>query len=176
MHIAVNVSAYQLASGPQLVSTVRRALAESGLSAHQLTLELTETALMTEPGVVMQTLRQLKNIGVGLAIDDFGTGYSSLLYLKQFPVDVLKVDRSFVDGLPDQPDDRAIVTAVAGLARAVSVAVVAEGVEDETQLAMLRDLGCAFGQGYLWSRPLPVAEVPAALTALREGIPAALQR
>jgi diguanylate cyclase (GGDEF)-like protein/PAS domain S-box-containing protein len=167
MHVAVNVSAKQLSAGDQLVRTVRSALADSGLEPHQLMLELTETALMAAPALVIRTLGQLKEIGVGLAIDDFGTGYSSLLYLKQFPVDVLKVDRSFVSGLPEESDDLAIVAAVTGLAKAVSVRTVAEGVETESQLAMLGDLGCTYGQGYLWSRPLPAAQVPVRLRELR---------
>jgi EAL domain-containing protein (putative c-di-GMP-specific phosphodiesterase class I) len=130
-------------------------------------LELTETALMADPDAVLGTLQELKALGVGLAIDDFGTGYSSLVYLKRFPVDVLKVDRSFVAGLPAQPDDLAIVRAVAGLAAAVAVGTVAEGVETAAQMRTLQRVGCTYGQGYLWGRPLPAADVEPHLRRLR---------
>jgi predicted signal transduction protein with EAL and GGDEF domain len=167
LSVAVNVSAHQLATGSGLVGSVRRALMSSRLRPEQLMLELTETALMTDPEGALKVLQDLKRLGVGLAIDDFGTGYSSLVYLKQFPVDVLKVDRSFVAGIPEQTDNHAIVTAVAGLARAVSLATVAEGVETREQLSAVRELHCTHGQGYLWSRPVPAAEVPATLAALQ---------
>jgi EAL domain-containing protein (putative c-di-GMP-specific phosphodiesterase class I) len=167
LSVAVNVSAHQLATGSGLVGSVRRALLSSRLRPEQLVLELTETALMTDPEGALKVLLDLKRLGVGLAIDDFGTGYSSLVYLKQFPVDVLKVDRSFVAGIPAQTDNHAIVTAVAGLARAVSLATVAEGVETREQLAAVRELQCTHGQGYLWSRPVPAIEVPGTLATLQ---------
>jgi diguanylate cyclase (GGDEF)-like protein len=173
LSVAVNISAHQLATGSGLVGAVRRALLSSRLRPEQLVLELTETALMTDPEGALKVLLDLKRLGVGLAIDDFGTGYSSLVYLKQFPVDVLKVDRSFVAGIPEQADNHAIVTAVTGLARAVSLATVAEGVETREQLAAVRELQCTHGQGYLWSRPVPGAEVPSTLARLQES---ALQR
>jgi EAL domain-containing protein (putative c-di-GMP-specific phosphodiesterase class I) len=110
-----------------------------------------------------EVLQRLHDLGVKVAIDDFGTGYSSLYYLKRFPVDVVKIDRSFVDGLGTDADDDAIVTAVLSLGHALGLRVVAEGVETEAQRDRLIGLGCDAGQGYLMSRPVPAADVPRAL-------------
>ncbi|GAC1530241.1 MAG: hypothetical protein NVS3B12_04550 [Acidimicrobiales bacterium] len=156
--VAVNVSARQLGD-PRLIEAVRRALADSGLAPQRLSLEITESALMEDPEAVLDTLVALKSLGVALAIDDFGTGYSSLLYLKRFPVDALKIDRTFVDGLGVDPEDSAIVTSIVSLAAAVGIVAVAEGVETVIQLRELERLGCAYGQGYLWARPEPAADV-----------------
>ena len=156
--VAVNVSARQLGD-PRLVDAVRSALADSGLAPQRLSLEITESALMEDPEAVLDTLVALKSLGVALAIDDFGTGYSSLLYLKRFPVDALKIDRTFVDGLGADPEDSAIVTSIVSLAAAVGIVAVAEGVETVIQLRELERLGCAYGQGYLWARPEPAGDL-----------------
>ena len=159
LHMAVNVSARQLAQGSGFVQLVADALADSGIDPGALVLEVTESAVMDDAEATLSILRQLKRLGVRLAIDDFGTGYSSLVYLKRFPVDQLKVDRSFVAGLGTDPDDSAIVASVVSLARAVGVVAIAEGVETREQLAALQKLGCELGQGYLWSRGLPASDI-----------------
>jgi diguanylate cyclase (GGDEF)-like protein len=151
--VAVNFSSRQLAD-PDLISTVRDVLGSTGLDPQMLWLEITETSMMQEPELVAGTLAELKQLGVGVALDDFGTGYSSLAYLKQFPVDALKIDRSFVAGMTRDPQDRMIVSAVTSLAHSFGLLAVAEGVETAAQLAELRHLGCDFAQGYLWSEPL----------------------
>jgi EAL domain-containing protein (putative c-di-GMP-specific phosphodiesterase class I) len=135
---------------------VARALVESALDPNLLCLEITETVLMEDAGSSRTALDSLKALGVQLAVDDFGTGYSSLLYLRRFPVDILKVDRSFVSGLGQSPADTAIVAGVVGLAHALGLVAVAEGVETAEQAARLAALGCNLAQGYLWSRALPV--------------------
>ena len=157
--MAVNVSARQLAQGSGFVQLVAEALADSAIEPGTLVLEVTESAVMDDAEATLAILKQLKRLGVRLAIDDFGTGYSSLVYLKRFPVDQLKVDRSFVAGLGTNPDDSAIVASVVSLARAVGVVAIAEGVETREQLAALQKLGCELGQGYLWSRALPADDI-----------------
>jgi diguanylate cyclase (GGDEF)-like protein len=152
---SVNLSAHQLVF-PGLAEVVAQALADSALDPKLLCLEITETVLMEEAASSRAALDSLKELGVQLAVDDFGTGYSSLLYLRRFPVDVLKVDRSFVSGLGQSPADTAIVAGVVGLAHALGLVPVAEGVETPEQAARLVELGCSLAQGYLWSRPLPV--------------------
>ncbi len=131
------------------------ALERGGLEPSSLCLEITETALMADPAAGLKVLQDLRALGVRLAIDDFGTGYSSLSYLKRFPVDVLKIDRSFVDGLGEDPEDTAIVTAIISLSRALGLRVVAEGVETRRQLDELRRLGCDRAQGFMFARPRP---------------------
>jgi len=150
----VNLSARQI-DHPDLVATVERILASTGLAADRLTLEITESALMRDAAGALDVLQALKQLGVSLAIDDFGTGYSSLSYLQRFPLDILKVDKSFVDELgTGSGGGEEIVSAVVSLAHTLGLKVVAEGVETETQFAVLRDLGCDFVQGYLFSRPV----------------------
>ncbi len=159
--VCVNLSAREFGD-PDLPTTVAGALRDAGLAPAGLALEITEGVLMgTAPGT-LATLWQLRDLGVGLAVDDFGTGYSSLAYLKRFPVDTLKIDRAFVAGLGADGEDTAIVGAVVGLAHALGLATVAEGVETADQAAGLRRLGCTLAQGYHFARPLP----PAALAAL----------
>jgi diguanylate cyclase (GGDEF)-like protein len=153
--LAVNLSARQFLQ-PDLVGTVRDALAARKIPPSRLCLEVTETVLMSDAATATATLRALSAVGVHVAIDDFGTGYSSLAYLKRFPVTMLKIDRSFISGL-DDPDggDRAIVTAIIEMAHALGILVVGEGVETREQLRMLTEMGCDWGQGYLLGRPRP---------------------
>jgi EAL domain-containing protein (putative c-di-GMP-specific phosphodiesterase class I) len=153
-HVAVNLSVRQLADR-SIVATVADALAASGLEPGRLVLEVTESALMDRPERAISHLRDLKALGVQLAIDDFGTGYSSLAYLKQMPVDVLKVDRTFVAGLGSDAGDTAIVASVVNLAHTFGLHAVAEGVETAEQHDHLRILGCDLAQGFHWSRPVP---------------------
>jgi diguanylate cyclase (GGDEF)-like protein/PAS domain S-box-containing protein len=156
--MAVNLSARQFQQ-PDLCAQVRRVLDRTGLDPTLLTLEITETVVMDETETTMATLHALKKLQVRLAIDDFGTGYSSLSYLKRFPVDTIKIDRSFVQGLASSPVDREIVRAVIRLAAAGGMQTVAEGVETPGQREELRRLGCSLLQGYLLSRPAPLARV-----------------
>jgi predicted signal transduction protein with EAL and GGDEF domain len=152
--ISVNLSARQFQHA-SLVEDVAEALRASGLPPAQLKLEITESAAM-EAGIgTIQVLQALKGLGVLLAIDDFGTGYSSLAYLKRFPVDTLKVDRSFVSGMGDNPQDSAIVKSVIMLAQTLGLSVTAEGIETVGQLNELRGFACTEGQGFLFARPVP---------------------
>jgi EAL domain-containing protein (putative c-di-GMP-specific phosphodiesterase class I) len=151
----VNLSPRQLMQ-QDLPKIVGATLLESGVEPRRLVLELTESILVEESAPVEVTLRELKKIGVRLALDDFGTGYSALGYLKRFPFDIVKVDRSFVRGLGEDAGDSAIVGAVLGMARALGMQVVAEGIETETQLACLTELGVEYGQGFYLARPGPV--------------------
>lgn len=162
LSMSVNLSARQFLL-PDLPDIVATALTDSGFDAKRLCLEMTETALMDEGDATLTSLEALRALGVQLSVDDFGTGYSSLEYLKRFPVDWLKVDQSFVDGLGTDAEDTAIVTAVVSLAHALDLRVVAEGVETAEQLANLRTLGCDVGQGMYFSCPLPTDELEAFL-------------
>ncbi|WP_432546116.1 putative bifunctional diguanylate cyclase/phosphodiesterase [Kineococcus sp. SYSU DK004] len=153
LEVSVNVSARQL-TDPDLVGTVREALDGHGLDPRLLVLEVTETALADDPDAAAAALTALKALGVGVAVDDFGTGWGSLTYLQRFPVDELKIDRSFVTGLGVHDGDSAIVRTCVQLAHAVGIRAVAEGVETPVQRDALRDLGCDLAQGYLFSRPV----------------------
>jgi diguanylate cyclase (GGDEF)-like protein/PAS domain S-box-containing protein len=155
--IAVNLSARQAARSDLLV-TVLSALEEAGLDHSALFLELTESALLEANDATLTQLTSLRDLGVGIGIDDFGTGYSSLRYLREFPVTFLKVDRTFVQGVPGVAGDVAVVAAVIGLARALGLDCVAEGVETAEQFDTLRDMGAGLGQGYLFSPPVPAEE------------------
>ncbi|OGU12982.1 MAG: diguanylate cyclase [Geobacteraceae bacterium GWC2_58_44] len=156
--MAVNLSARQFKQG-NLPGLVTEIITEAGIDPHLLELEITESAAMNDPAAAILHLRRLREMGVELAIDDFGTGYSSLSYLKLFPVNRLKIDRSFVKDIETDPDDSAIAAATIALAHTLGKEVVAEGVETETQLSFLRDQQCDIVQGYLISRPLPAAEM-----------------
>ncbi|HVL93239.1 MAG TPA: EAL domain-containing protein [Acidimicrobiales bacterium] len=162
--LAVNLSARQLAS-PGLAEMVRVALDESGLDAPLLCLEITESVLMHDTAGNRAVLGELKDLGLTLAVDDFGTGWSSLLYLRQFPVDLLKIDRSFVAGIGSSPADEAIVAGVVGLAKGLGLTAVAEGVETAEQYFALSEMGCDMAQGFHWSPALPAAEIEAWLDA-----------
>jgi diguanylate cyclase (GGDEF)-like protein len=158
MYMAVNLSARQL-QRPEIVDEVAAALSTSGLAPEDLVLEITESVLMHDIDLTIERLQRLKELGVQLAIDDFGTGYSSLNYLRRFPVDIVKMDRSFVDGIAVDGHQRALVAMIVDLARALGLRQVAEGIERPEQLAELKSLGCGFGQGFLFARPLAFADL-----------------
>jgi diguanylate cyclase (GGDEF)-like protein len=160
LHMAVNLSARQLADH-EIVDVVHAAVSEAGIDPRSLWLEITETALLTDADTATEVLMELRASGVRLAVDDFGTGYSSLQRLKLFPLDVIKIDRSFVSGLGEDHGDEAIVRSVFGLADALGFTVVAEGVETPGQRAWLLELGCDLAQGFLFARPAPASEVRA---------------
>jgi len=153
--VRVNLSARQLDDG-RLVEQVADVLERTGLSPQRLCLEITETAIMADAEASRRLLERLDRLGVSLAVDDFGTGYSSLAYLKQFPVDVLKIDRSFVDGLPRDAEDSAIVATIIRLAESLGMDVTAEGIETVEQAQTLTEMGCGKGQGFHFARPMPV--------------------
>jgi EAL domain-containing protein (putative c-di-GMP-specific phosphodiesterase class I) len=152
--VSVNLSARQFGS-PQLVADVAQVLRDTGLDPSSLKLEITESVMMQDVETTSAILHQLKQLGVKLAIDDFGTGYSSLAYLQRFPIDVLKIDRSFVRPLGNNPEDDAIVRTIITLAKTLNMVVTGEGIETTTQLQQLRALGCDLGQGYYIARPEP---------------------
>ena len=162
--VAVNLSARQFREAT-LGQTVGRALAESGLDPRLLELEITESMVMQEPEKAAALLQDLKAMGLYLSIDDFGTGYSSLAYLKRFPIDSLKIDRSFIKDIPANSDDLAITQAVIAMAHGLRLRTVAEGVENEEQLEWLKRFGCDEVQGYLFSKPLPADEAGRFLAA-----------
>ncbi len=167
LKMAVNVSVRQFDTG-DLADLVAEVLAETGMPAGQLCLEMTESVLLTDTDENLARIVRLKALGVLLAMDDFGTGYSSLAYLRRFPMDVLKIDRSFVDRLGGDPEDEALVRTIVRLGQRFGMTTVAEGIEDAGQLATLREMGCDYAQGYYLSRPLPAAE---ATRALEAGLP-----
>jgi diguanylate cyclase (GGDEF)-like protein len=162
--MSVNISGVQL-NQPDLVETISAALHDTELRSEHLQLEMTESVLMSDAPTTIKALQGLKELGVRLAIDDFGTGYSSLAYLRRFPVDVLKIDRTFVRGLGRDSEDSALVAAIVSLAKALGLATVAEGVETEVQHGHLAGLGCERAQGYLFGRPVPAAEAETALAS-----------
>ena len=158
LRLSVNVSARTL-SASDLVERIQPILESSGIAPARLYLEITETSLVEDIQSTASTIQRLRQLGLKLAIDDFGTGYSSLLYLKRFPVGLLKIDQSFVADLGSDPEDEAIAQAIVSLAGALGVSVVAEGVETETQEERLRELGSDFAQGYLYSPGRPIDDV-----------------
>jgi diguanylate cyclase (GGDEF)-like protein len=161
-YLTVNVSVRQL-QHPSLLETIQTLLTQARLEPHRLVLEVTESSLMTNPDANIETLETLSQRGIRLAMDDFGTGYASLNYLKRLPVDILKIDRSFVEGLPSDEDDATLVTTILALGQSLALEVVAEGVETREQEAFLKRYGCQQVQGYLYSKPLPVKEFIAVL-------------
>lgn len=162
--IAVNLSGKQL-EREGIVAEVDSVLRETGLAPAQLVLEITETVIMQNAESTLTRLRNLKRLGVRLAIDDFGTGYSSLSYLQRFPVDIVKIDRVFSDGLRHGAEGVALVRTILALANMLSLRTIAEGVEDSSQREQLRQLGCDAGQGYLFGRPMTATEIDALLAA-----------
>ncbi|MGI8558364.1 MAG: putative bifunctional diguanylate cyclase/phosphodiesterase, partial [Solirubrobacteraceae bacterium] len=164
--VGVNLSARELHE-PALVESVSDALCSSGLPPRDLTLEITESVLMRDTDATIVRLGELRELGVKLAIDDFGTGYSSLGYLKRFPVDTLKIDKTFVDDIASSREEAAVAAAIVTLSETLHLETVAEGIESAAQLAALRGLGCDFGQGYLFSRPVPEGDMGTLLGAGR---------
>jgi EAL domain-containing protein (putative c-di-GMP-specific phosphodiesterase class I) len=156
--VSVNVSARQL-EADQLVADVQDALRASGLPATRLILEVTETTIMRDTEATVRRLSKLKELGVRLAIDDFGTGYSSLAYLQQFPVDALKIDRSFIDAIADSEEAGALIHTLVHLGKALGLSTLAEGIEVAEQFQRLRNEDCDSGQGFLFAHPLPPEEL-----------------
>jgi EAL domain-containing protein (putative c-di-GMP-specific phosphodiesterase class I) len=157
LRVAVNLSVRQLLQ-KNFADTVESVLQDTGLPPHLLELEITESTLMEHAQDTLQALHRLRALGVRLSIDDFGTGYSSLSYLKRFPVDIIKIDRSFVRDVPMDADDAAIIAGIIALAHSLRLEVVAEGVETEAQLNFLRSQHCDLLQGYILSPAVPAAE------------------
>jgi EAL domain-containing protein (putative c-di-GMP-specific phosphodiesterase class I) len=155
--LSINVSGVEFQRG-RIQETARKTLETSCLSAQFLELEITESAIMSQAESSVQVLDALRAMGLGLVIDDFGTGYSSLAYLKRLPLNKLKIDQSFVRGLPSDAEDRAITRAVIALAHSLQLTVIAEGVETEAQRDFLADEGCDEMQGYLRGKPMPLDE------------------
>lgn len=156
-YIAVNVSAIQL-SRDDVAGIVRHALTVNRVNADRLMIELTESAIIGDPDVALSVLRELKSLGTRIAMDDFGTGYSNLAYLQELPLDVLKIDRSFVDRMTEDKDKAAIVRTIQSLAEALEMQTTAEGVETAEQAAKLKAIGCNYGQGYYFARPMTAAD------------------
>ncbi len=170
LRMAVNLSRRQL-TAPELADDVRLAIRTSGIAPSQLVLEITENVLMDDPERATVALAELRSMGIAIAVDDFGTGYSSLSYLQRFPVDVLKIDRAFIEPLNrSEPASTALVSTIIGLARTMGLDVVAEGIERPDQLDRLVELGCSTGQGFLMSRPLDAATAAGFLTSRHDGL------
>ena len=153
-NVSINLAPRQFKE-QDLVTLFTQAIAENSIEGSSLSVEVTERTLIENVGDVESTLKKLRNMGVKVMLDDFGTGYASLAYLKDFPVDVVKIDREFISGIPDNPDDSAFVDAIAGLTHGLKLDLLAEGVETESQLSVLKSIGCQYGQGYYWSKALP---------------------
>jgi EAL domain-containing protein (putative c-di-GMP-specific phosphodiesterase class I) len=162
IEMAVNVSARQLDSDA-FVADVRAALDASGLDPQALTIEITETTLMRDAEQTVRRLTAVKALGVRIAIDDFGTGYSSLTHVQKFPVDALKIDRSFISGLKDNKEGAALIHTLVQLGKALSIETVAEGIELQQELSLLQGERCDSGQGFLFAQPLDLAEADAFL-------------
>jgi diguanylate cyclase (GGDEF)-like protein len=158
LNVAVNLSPMQFKQS-NLLDVLRSALRESGLTPQRLELEITETVLIEKNEENLAVLHQLKDLGASIVLDDFGIGYSSMRYLQIFPIDKIKIDKSFIQSMPNHSDSVAIVCAIAGLARNLDIETTAEGVETAEQFALLRSAGCQLAQGYLFSRPVPVAKL-----------------
>jgi len=153
-NVSINLAARQFKE-QDLVALFKQAFAENKIDGSSLSVEITERTLIDNIGEVEGTLKNLRDLGVKVLLDDFGTGYASLAYLKEFPVDVVKIDRAFIAGIPDNEEDSAIVDAIAGLTRGLKLRLLAEGVENDRQLNVLKSIGCQYGQGYYWSKALP---------------------
>ncbi len=165
--MAVNVSVRQL-QAPGFVASMAELIESRSVDPSRICLEITETVLLEELKTTRGILGDLTGMGINIALDDFGTGYSPLTYLKELPIDVVKLDRSFVAEIGSNPRSTAIATAVVSLASAIDLAVIADGIETESQREALAELGCTLGQGRLISAPLPAADLPAAINALTD--------
>jgi diguanylate cyclase (GGDEF)-like protein len=168
LHVTVNLSPVQLAV-PNLSDVLHEILAESGLPGDALVLEITEGVLMAPGAVARHNLDQIRRLGIQIALDDFGTGYSALSYLKRFPVDVIKADRSFLDGLGTDRRDLAVLRAILAIGDGMDIQVVAEGVETQRQRELLRLSGCPYGQGFLFAHPLPAEAIEIGTRPFRTG-------
>jgi EAL domain-containing protein (putative c-di-GMP-specific phosphodiesterase class I) len=167
--MSVNLSGRQLRR-PDLPEIVERALAETGLAASSLGLDITETVYISALDANTAALDRLRALGIRISLDDFGSGYSSLSYLKRLPTDILKIDKSFIKGLGVEAEDTAIVQTVVDLAHIMGMEVVAEGVEIEEQETLLKEMGCDFGQGFCFCRPLPPEEASELLSSAVRGL------
>ncbi len=165
LSLNINISGKHFGQS-MLPGQITRALDDSGLAAESLNIEITESALMDNPSVAEDILKQLKTLGTNICIDDFGTGYSSLSYLQRFPIDVVKVDRSFITGVEDDLDSQAIVRTIFSLGESLGLKIVAEGVETPAQLDFLESEGCCYVQGFLFYKPLSAAEVDSTLAGI----------
>jgi EAL domain-containing protein (putative c-di-GMP-specific phosphodiesterase class I) len=154
--MAVNVSGRQLDSD-QLIDDIRAALEDSGMAPERLTIEITETTLMSDAEETARRLVAIKELGVRIAIDDFGTGYSSLAYLQRFPVDALKIDRSFISRVSQDPEGDTLIRTLVQLGKSLSIETLAEGIEQSRELSLLKEEDCDSGQGFLFARPLDLA-------------------
>ncbi|HZU10676.1 MAG TPA: EAL domain-containing protein [Pseudacidobacterium sp.] len=168
LRVSVNLSAKQF-SQPDLVERIAAILEDAGVAARHVGLEMTESSLMADSETAFKTMQQLRRMGVGLHMDDFGTGYSSLNHLHRFPFDTLKIDRSFVQRMISEKGPQEIVSAIVHLARSLKMHVVAEGIENASQMQFLQSLGCHFGQGYYFAKPLPASTINAILESQAAG-------
>lgn len=153
-NVSINLSPRQFKE-QDIVTVFTQALAENKLDGSSLSVEITERTLIDNVGEVESTLNKLRDMGIKVLLDDFGTGYASLAYLKKFPVDIVKIDEAFISGIPDNREDTAIVNAIAGLTRGLELTLLAEGVENERQIDVLKSIGCRYAQGYYWSKAIP---------------------
>jgi len=157
LRVAVNISPIHISTGG-FVDMVRSVIAETGIDPNLLEIEITEMSMLDYTEDLIDTIKQLRELGITISLDDFGTGYSSLNYLKKFPVDVLKIDRAFVRDIVPEKSGIAMISAMISLAHALNLQVVAEGVEEEAELNVLREHGCEYVQGYYFSKPLSVGD------------------
>ena len=164
LSVSVNLSARQLIR-PELIGVLADALAASGLEPEQLCLEITESVLLDDAAFSTRALTAIKDLGVRVGVDDFGTGYSSLQYVQRFPIDIIKIDRSFVTGLGTNPGDGAVVQSMIELSQRLGVHTVAEGIDRPEQVTLLQSLGADLGQGYLFSKPVVADQITALLDA-----------
>jgi len=155
--LSINVSARQIPNA-LTASLVKEAINRYGIPASSLALEITEGVLLSDIDKGIEWIRTLRNEGFQIYMDDFGTGYSSLSYLKRFPINVLKIDRSFIRDMNVEANDRLLVQAIATMSHGLGLQVVAEGVENEGQISLLRKMGCKYGQGYFFSKPVPISD------------------